>query len=298
VITVTTFEEANNATVNDSTDAILMLWKKADVNERAVAPTYFDAPFDNVRFASTTPYFDFVSSDPDGTSDIQYEFSISTTSDFATATIRTSGVDAGFTNTIAGGDTSPFTEGNRIRFQLQSGDALSDLVTYYWRVRAKDVTGSNSFGDWSTTQSLTVDLAADNPYWYQTTDAQFSSDTLVGAISSGGDGVVVDAADNTEILIAYGEGTNTTPRYRLWGGTSWGIEQNAIAVGGTINWVATAAGVTRDEYVMVTLDGSNATYAQVYQASSSAWGNQVQIAAGGASATISRYCRSVRESVW
>jgi hypothetical protein len=280
VITVTTFEEANNATVNDSTDAILMLWKKADVNERAVAPTYFDAPFDNVRFASTTPYFDFVSSDPDGTSDIQYEFSISTTSDFATATIRTSGVDAGFTNTIAGGDTSPFTEGNRIRFQLQSGDALSDLVTYYWRVRAKDVTGSNSFGDWSTTQSLTVDLAADNPYWYQTTDAQFSSDTLVGAISSGGDGVVVDAADNTEILIAYGEGTNTTPRYRLWGGTSWGIEQNAIAVGGTINWVATAAGVTRDEYVMVTLDGSNATYAQVYQASSSAWGNQVQIAAG------------------
>ncbi len=280
VITVSTFEEANNTTVNDSTDAMIMLWKKTDFNARPDEPTLYNVPFDNVRFASTTPYFEFMSSDSDGTSDLQYEFEISTTSDFATSTVRTSGVDAGFSNVVDGGDTSPFTEANQIRFQLQAADALTDLNTYYWRVRAKDVNGSNTFGDWSTTQSLTVDLAASNPYWFQTADGQFAGDTLVGALSSGNNAVVVDATDNTEMLIAYGEGTVTTPRYRLWNGTVWGTEGSAVAVGGTINWVETAAGVTRDEYTLVTLDGSNASYAQIYQASTTSWGNQVLLASG------------------
>jgi hypothetical protein len=280
IITVNTIREANTTAMNDTTDAIIMLWKKLDFNARPDAPTYYNAPFDNVRFASTTPYFDFVSVDSDGSSDLQYEFAISTTSDFASATIKVSGVDAGFSNTASTTDTSPFVENNRIRYQLQSGDALSDLTTYYWRVRAKDVTGSNQFGDWSTTQSLTVDLAATNPFWYQTAGGQFEANTLIGAVSNDANSVVVDATDNTEILVAYGEGTVTTPRYRLWNGTAWGVEQNAVAVGGTINWVETAAGVTRDEYSMVTLDASNASYAQIYQASTTSWGNQVLMASG------------------
>jgi hypothetical protein len=280
VVTVTTLEEGNAATVNDSTDAVLMMWKKLDFNARPDASTLYNTPFDNTRFASTSPYFEFSSADSDGVSDLVYEFSISTTSDFATATIRTSDVDAGFRNTASSTDTSPFTETEKVQYQLQPADVLTDLTTYYWRVRAKDVSGSNTFGDWSTTQSLTVDLAATSPYWYQTSDGQFTSDSLVGTISSGENAVVVDAANNQEILLAYGEGSVTTPRYRLWNGTVWGTELDAVAVGGTINWLQTAAGVTRDEYVMVTLDATSASYAQVYQASTTSWGNQVQVAAG------------------
>jgi hypothetical protein len=138
----------------------------------------------------------------DGTSDIQYEFAISTSSDFASSTVRTSGVDAGFSNTASSSDVSPFTETNKVRFQLQPADALTDLFTYYWRVRAKDVSGSNGFGDWSTTQSLTVNLAATVPNWYQTYTGQFNSDTLVGTVSAGDDRVQVDASVNSQILIA------------------------------------------------------------------------------------------------
>ncbi|MFN3692835.1 MAG: DUF2341 domain-containing protein [Candidatus Paceibacteria bacterium] len=276
IISIQSQQEATAGQVSSTTPGTLMLWKKAALDFRPAAPTLHGVPFDNARLASTTPYFEFTASDPDGTSDIEYEFSISTSSTFATATVRVSSSDAGFYNTVSGGDTSPFTEGQKIRYQLQPSETLTDLTTYYWRVRARDVTGSGGFGDYSTTQSFTVNAADTVPNWYQTTSGQFNTNTLFGGVSNN-DNVVVNSTTNTEMLIAYGDGTNNTPRYRLWGGTSWGIKQSAIPVGGTINWVRTAAGVKRDEYILVTMDQSNATYAQVYNATSSSWGNQTLI---------------------
>jgi hypothetical protein len=273
-INIYTEQEGNAATIDDTADAILTLTKKATLNLRPSEPTMYDVPFDNIRFASTTPHFDFISADPDGVFDLQYQFSISTTSDFFASTTRTSGTDSGFSNTASSTDSSPFLENNKIRFQLQASDILSDLTTYYWRVRAKDINGSGEYGDWSTTQSLTVDVAATVPNWYQTFDGQFESDTLVGTVSSGNDRIQVDATVSSDILLVYGEGTVTTPRYRIWNGVSWSVEGSAVAVSSTINWVATAAGVSRDEYALVTLDQSNDAYAQIYNASSSSWGNQ------------------------
>lgn len=271
VITVEMEQEANGGTVNDSTPALLLVWKKAELNLRPDSPTTYSQPFDNIRFASTTPTFSFSATDPDGNSDIQYEFSISTTSDFFASTTKLSGVDSGFSNTASSTDTSPFTEGEVINFQLQPADALDDLITYYWRVRAVDVTGSNLPGDWSTTQSLTVDLAAEAPSWYQTYSGQFESNTLIGATFGDNESIEVDGTASSEMLLAYGESTDTQPKYRLWAGTGWGVEGSALSVGGTINWVQTSAGTTRDEYVLVTLDQSNSTYAQIYSASTSAW---------------------------
>ncbi|KXK00212.1 MAG: hypothetical protein UZ19_OD1000127 [Parcubacteria bacterium OLB19] len=274
IISVTSIQEAGAGTLDDTTPALLMVWQKTQLNERPVAPTLYDAPFNNIRFASTTPYFDFSASDPDGTSDIQYQFSISTTSSFTASTTRVSGTHSGFSNTASSTDTSPFVEGNKIRYQLQSADALTDLQTYYWRVRARDTGGSNEYGEWSTTQSLTVDMSAQAPNWYQTYSDQFDGDTLVGTVSNASDKVQVDATEATEMLIVYGEGSNTSPRYRLWNGSAWGVEGSAVAVSNTINWVRTASGVTRDEYALITLDQSNDAYAQIFSASSSSWGNQ------------------------
>ncbi len=273
IITVTSIREAANATTNDTTPASLLIWKKLDVNERPAEPTMYDTPFDNIRFSSTTPYFQFSASDPDGTSDIRYEFSISTSSSFSASTTRVSGTDSGFTNTASSTDTSPFVEGNKISFQLQPADALTDKQTYYWRVRAMDVTGSGNFGDWSTTQSLTVDSAVSTANWYQTFSGQFDSNNYVGTLSTASDGVEINSSVNSEILLVYGEGTVTTPRYRFWNGTTWSVEGSAQAVTNTINWIKTAAGTTRDEYAMVTLDQSSDAYAQIYNASTSSWGN-------------------------
>ncbi len=280
VITVTTQQEAAAGTLNDSTDALLLLWKKATIDVRPDAPTTYNAPFDNIRFASTTPYFDFSAVDPDGTSAIEYEFSISTSSSFVASSTYISSVDTEFFNTASSSDTSPFTEGDIIRFQLTSGDALTDLTTYYWRVRARDVSGSGEFGDWSTTQSLTVDLAQVAPSWFQSYSGQFEGNSLVGTVSSGGDRVQVDATESSEILLVYGEGSVTTPRYRFWNGTTWGVEGSAGVIGGAVNWVQTAAGVTRDEYVLGTVDANNNAYAQIYSASTSSWGNVVLLSSG------------------
>ncbi len=273
VITVTVQQEGAAGTLNDSTDGQLLMWKKAEIDFRPDAPTTYNLPFDNIRFASTTPFFDFQANDPDGTSNIEYEFSISTSTGFAASTTFNSSVDSEFFNTSSSTDLSPFVENNIIRLQLSSGDALTDLTTYYWRTRARDVTGSGEYGDWSTTQSLTVDMAASAPSWFQSYSGQFEGDSLVGTVSSGADRVQVDATESSEVLIAYGEGSVTTPRYRLWNGANWGLEGSAQAVSGTINWVRTSAAVSRDEYAMVTLDSANDAYAQIYSASTSSWGN-------------------------
>ncbi|MDC1205571.1 LamG domain-containing protein, partial [Candidatus Pacebacteria bacterium] len=284
-INVTVIREDAGGAMDDATDAVLMLWKKASLNLRPTDFTFYDTPFDNIRFSSTTPGFEFSVDDPDGTSDIMYQFSISTSSDFTASTTRTSGTDSGFTNTASSTDVSPFVESDKIRFQLQSGDILSDGTTYFWRVRAQDVTGSGEWGSWMSVQSLTVNSGVSTPEWHQTHDGQFDTDVLVTARSSGNDSAEVDVAPNTEVLIVYGEGTVTTPRYRLWDGTNWGAEQSAQDVGGIIEWTETEAATTRDEYLAVTIDTNNDVNAQVYTASTTSWGNVSELSTGLASTT-------------
>lgn len=74
-----------------------------------------------------------------------------------------SGTDAGFSNidtdpTDHTSDTDPFYSGDQIQYTVQS--ALSP-GTYYWRVRGIDPSGSNTYGAWSSTRSLTVSSSSD-----------------------------------------------------------------------------------------------------------------------------------------
>ena len=82
--------------------------------------------------------------------------------------------------------------------------------------------------------------------------------------------IAADAAA-VEALIAYGEGTVTIPRYRIWDGSAWGAELDALDVGGQINWVVTKANPTRDEYILATIDTLGVAKAQIY--SEGSWGN-------------------------
>lgn len=68
---------------------------------------------------------------------------------------KLSGTDAGFLNTVTGGDTDPFNSGEKVSFTVQAGDALAG-GTYYWRARGIDPTGSNNYGPWATARTLTV----------------------------------------------------------------------------------------------------------------------------------------------
>jgi len=54
----------------------------------------------------------------------------------------------------------PFDSGTAINYTVSSTNALDVGITYYWRVRAKDPTGTNTYGDWSETRSFTVTSGA------------------------------------------------------------------------------------------------------------------------------------------
>lgn len=71
---------------------------------------------------------------------------------------KLSGTDAGFANVDNGADTDPFTSGDQVSFTVQAGDALADFG-YWWRVRGIDPSGTNTYGDWTTARTFTVDTA-------------------------------------------------------------------------------------------------------------------------------------------
>lgn len=54
--------------------------------------------------------------------------------------------DATFAGT---GDPHPWPSGNEVTYTVQAGDTLTASTKYYWRVRAIDPTGSNTYGAWS-----------------------------------------------------------------------------------------------------------------------------------------------------
>lgn len=73
-----------------------------------------------------------------------------------TVTSKTSVSDAGFVNTVSGGDTSPFTQAQKIAFTFQPADALY-AATWWWRARTKD---SSTYSSYTATRSFTVTAPA------------------------------------------------------------------------------------------------------------------------------------------
>lgn len=160
------------------------------------APTLHDVPFDNEKTGDSTPDFEFTGSDPNGTADIIYQIQIDDDYAFGSMLVNCESDAAclagagSFTNTITGGDTSPFNEGERIRFTPTT--AMTTGTTYYWRVRAEDDSasgGTGSYGDWSSIQSVTFVSGTSPSGWLQTTDEQFDTGTLTSTQTSGSDNV-------------------------------------------------------------------------------------------------------------
>lgn len=137
----------------------------------------FEAAYlhDNLKLADTTPEVRFSAGDNED-DDLVYEINWDTDADFASATSKVSDTDAGFADITTPADTSPFGADDVIGYTWQS--ALTNGATYFYRVRAKDPSGSNTFGDWSATRSFTIDTSLINNAWFQTHADQFATDTL------------------------------------------------------------------------------------------------------------------------
>ncbi|MEN9920299.1 MAG: hypothetical protein RL538_192 [Candidatus Parcubacteria bacterium] len=235
---------------------------------RVEIPT-ISMPFANEQVGTTTPTFEFTTTDPQNDS-LTYQISWSTTPDFTSSTTRTSGVNAGFTNVDFGADTDPFISGDTIQFKIQTADALTGTTTYWWRVRAKDTTGANTYSFWTEEQSFTVIPGTSVSTWFQTTEEQFDTNILSGTRSLATD-VMAVATSASEAMLVYGEGTQTEPRFRLWDGSAWGAEDTMSDVGAPVRWAVVRAATTREEYVAATVGSDADVNVQVY--STGAWGN-------------------------
>lgn len=225
--------------------------------------------FDNEKVSTTTPVYEFSTTDPQN-EDLVYQISISTDYLFVTgSTTRTSDTHAGFQNLASSTDTSPFVSGNAIRFTLQGVDALTNNTTYWWKVRAKDPTGGDTWSDWSERRSFTVDTTVVASTWHQTTNEQFDTGGLFGITTMTNAAHV--ATSVKDVLVAYGEGTSQTPKYRIWDGTVWGSEYVALNVGAQQNWVVTRAHPTAEMFALATLGSDADVNVQVYE--DGVWGN-------------------------
>ncbi len=211
----------------------------------SVTKPVLSKPFDNEKTATTTPTFQFISTDPQSDR-LRYQVEWSTDSAFGTGTFRISGTNAGFSNTASSTDTDPFTQNNTIQFQLQSADVLTNGTTYWWRVRAIDPTGGNAFSQWSAGNSFTVDTSLAVSTWFQTTQAQFAKDTFIRTIASTSNSVI-SSVDTGKIAIfrtatagealttsVFTHGFDTTVRrddvYALSGTTTVGLKKGHYAV--------------------------------------------------------------------
>ena len=226
-------------------------------------------PFSNEKVATTTPTFHFTTTDPQNDS-LQYQVQWSSTYAFVASTTRNSNLNAGFTNITHATDTDPFNSGDTVQFKLQPGDALTNGNTYWWRVRARDPGGSNTYSFYTSPRSITVDTSVTVSTWFQTTQSQFAHDTLTNAYPRATDAITVSTTTVGSLMV-YGEGNVTTPKYRVWDGNVWGAQQNALSVGATIVWDVTKASPIKNEYVTATMGTDADVNVQVY--SNGSWGN-------------------------
>ncbi len=82
----------------------------------------------------------------------------------------------------------------------------------------------------------------------------------------------------TDAMMVYDTQNGTsTPKYRIWDGSSWGSELSATDVSGTeIRWLQVKYAPTRDEAIMVVLTNTGQVQAQVFNGSS--WGSVTTLA--------------------
>ncbi|MFM2374791.1 MAG: hypothetical protein RLZZ234_786, partial [Candidatus Parcubacteria bacterium] len=228
--------------------------------------------FPSEKTATTTPTFEFTTTDPQN-DDLTYEVQWSTSYTFTSSTTRSSDINLGFSNITNPIDTQPFTSGHTIQYKVQVADILSNGTTYWWRVRARDPGGANTYSNYTDAQSFTVDTSVSVSTWFQTTTEQFAIDTIIGATTTGNSVTVATSA--VESLTVYAEGNIQTPRYRTWNGSIWSTEQSAPTVGAAMNFVVTRAAPTREEYLTATVGTDQDVNLLVF--SEGAWGNQLEL---------------------
>ncbi len=177
-------------------------------------------PFDNEKLASTSPWFKFVGVDPEA-DELDYQIQIDNDTDFSSTIIDTDSSTNfdDFLNVDDESDRTPFDDSATIRYIIPS--ALTDGITYWWRVRTADTNGSATYGDWTTARSFTIDTSVTISTWYQTTEEQFDTDTLEGTDATGSDLVTLISGSTTGTTTSSAMDFDDATTGNAWGQLLW-----------------------------------------------------------------------------
>ncbi len=141
------------------------------------APGLTNRLFNNERTPDDTPEILFTVPD-DGNGDfLHFRLQWDDAPDFATPL----GDVISSTNPGFAGSVFPAAEGTGDTLSYTFQSALTNGQTYWWRICANDGTAD---GAWTSARSFTVNTALVLSDWHQTTTAQWSTDSLTGALAS------------------------------------------------------------------------------------------------------------------
>jgi len=145
--------------------------------------------FDYARDYTQTPTLTFSSTDNEG-DNVEFRIYWDTLKTFATTDSVTTPTTYISGDTVAYTFLSPFTNGR----------------TYYWKVRARDPSGSNYWGGSSAVRSFTIgtSLPSATCTWYQQKGTQFGDDNLVD-VAIEGDSIVLPSAGGVVTDTIFGE---------------------------------------------------------------------------------------------
>ena len=112
-----------------------------------------NSPADGISTGNLYPVLNFTATDSNSDS-VDYQVQVDTVNTFDSVPLFADALSATNPGFTVG---HPFASGTAINYTIQN--SLQRGTTYYWRVRAKDPSGTNTFGAWSSTRSIVIPRA-------------------------------------------------------------------------------------------------------------------------------------------
>lgn len=168
------------------------------INPSLNAPptTTLNSPANNTVLTTDKPALKFTGTDPEG-EDVTYEVQIDDNSGFSSPDSFLSAEDSGFSG------TDPYDSGVEVTYTVQNA-LTKGGIDYWWRARAKDPEGSNSFGAWSTARKMTTEAIAPSVTSGSSSSISTTSATVSGNVTA------ANGASITERGFVYGTSSNPT----------------------------------------------------------------------------------------
>lgn len=143
------------------------------------------SPATSTVLATDTPELTFSATDPEGDA-VAYQVQVSEDITFAsTHTDALSGTDAGFSG------AGPYASGASVTYTVQSA-LTRGAVTYYWRVRAKDPSGSNSWGAWTPPRTMITEAVPPTVTTGSSSDITATQTNVAGEVVSDGGATITE----------------------------------------------------------------------------------------------------------